>query len=74
MDEWYTKWPCLGKRKLATLLAAEGIVVRRHTLRRYRVERGLSTLYAKPNLSRPSRVDHRVYRYLLRGLLIERPD
>lgn len=57
-----------------TLLAAEGIVVGRHTLRRYRAEMGLFTLYPKPNLSRPSRADHRVYPYLLRGLPIERPD
>ncbi len=73
LDEWYTQRPCLGSRKLVTLLAAEGIIVGRHTIRRYRAEMGLSTLYPKPNLSRPSRIDHRVYPYLLRGLPIERP-
>jgi putative transposase len=74
LDEWYTKRPCLGSRKLVTLLAAEDIVVGRHTIRRYREEMGLFTLYPKPNLSRPSRVEHRVYPYLLRGLPIERPN
>jgi putative transposase len=74
LDEWYTKRPCLGSRKLVILLAAEGIVARRHTLRHYRAEMRLFTLYPKPNLLRPSRVKHRVYPYLLRGLSIERPD
>ena len=74
LDEWYTKRPCLGSRKLVHLLAEDGLVVGRHTIRRYREEMGLSTLFPKPNLSRPSRMDHRVYPYLLRGLSIERPN
>ncbi len=74
LDEWYTKRPCLGSRKLVPLLAEEGLAVGRHTIRRYREEMGLSTLHPKPNLSGPSRADHRVYPYLLRGLSIERPD
>lgn len=74
LDEWYTKRPCLGSRKLVHLLAADGLIVGRHTIRRYRAEMGLATLHPKPNLSRPSRQDHRVYPYLLRDLPIERPD
>ena len=74
LDEWYTERPCLGSRKLVTLLAQDGLNVSRHTIRRYRAEMGLSTLYPKPNLSRPSPLGHRVSPYLLRGLSIERPD
>jgi len=74
LDEWYTKRPCLGTRKLVHLLAEDGLAVGRHTIRRYRAEMGLATLHPKPNLSRPSRVAHRVYPYLLRDLSIERPD
>ena len=74
LDEWDTKRPCLGTRKLVHLLAQDGLNVGRHTLRRYREERGLSTLHPKPNLSRPSRAEHRVYPYLLRELSIVRPD
>jgi len=74
LDDWYTKRPCLGSRKLVHLLAAEGLTVGRHTIRRYREEMGLATLYPKPNLSRPSGAGHRVYPYLLRGLPIERPN
>jgi len=68
LDEWYTKRPCLGTRKLVHLLAQDGLNVGRHTIRRYRAEMGLSTLHPKPNLSRPSGAGHRVYPYLLRGL------
>lgn len=74
LDALYTEHPCLGSRKLVALLSREGIVVGRHTLRRYRAEMGLETLYPKPNLSKPSRVEHVVYPYLLRHLLIERPN
>ena len=74
LDEWYTRRPCLGTRKLVTLLAEDGLNISRHTIRRYREEMGLATLYPEPNLSRPSRVEHRVYPYLPRDLLIARPD
>ncbi len=74
LDEWYTERPCLGSRKLVTLLAEEGFTASRHTIRRYREEMGLAALYPKPNLSRPSRAEHQVYPYLLRGLPVERPD
>ena len=74
LEEWYTKRPCLGSRKLVHLLAEDGRAFGRHTIRRYRAEMGLSTLHPKPNLSRPSRQDHRVYPCLLRDLRIERPD
>jgi len=74
LDEWYTKRPCLGSCKLAALLAQEGITIGRHTIRRYRTEMGLVTLFPKPNLSRPSIIGHTLYPYLLRSLAIERPD
>jgi putative transposase len=74
LDVLYTERPCLGSRKLAEMLSREGIVVGRHTLRRYRAEMGLETLYPKPNLSKPGGADHIVYPYLLRHLLIERPN
>jgi putative transposase len=74
LDEWYTRYPFLGSRKLVTLLAREGIVVGRHTIRRFRAEMGLETLYPKPNLSKGGGRDHIVYPYLLRDLTIDRPN
>jgi putative transposase len=74
LDELYTERPFLGSRKAVQMLLLEGMAVGRHTIRRYRREMGLVTLYPKPNLSRPGGPDHKVYPYLLRGLPIERPN
>ena len=79
LDEWYTAHPFLGSRKMTTLLAQDGFVVGRHTIRRYRAEMGLATLYPKPpNLSRGGKSrdesESRIYPYLLRDLVVERPN
>ena len=74
LDELYTEHPFLGSRKIVALLAGEGIAVGRHTIRRYRQEMGLETLFPKPKRSEPGGSEHRVYPYLLRNLVIERPN
>lgn len=75
LDALYTERPFLGSRKIAFLLGKEGISVSRHTIRRYRAEMGLETLYPKPKTSLPGNTpEHLVYPYLLRGLAIERPN
>jgi putative transposase len=74
LDELFTEHPFLGSRKVVAILAGEGVAVGRHTVRRYRQQMGLETIYPKPNLSRGSTLEHRVYPYLLRNLMIERPN
>ncbi len=75
LDGLYTEQPFLGSRKILAVLEREGIQVSRHTIRRYRQEMGLETLCPKPKLSVPGDgPEHRVYPYLLRDLLIARPD
>ena len=75
LDELYTEHPFLGSRKVEIILENEGFVIGRHTIRRYRREMGLETLYPKPNLSKVTQgQDHKVFPYLLRGLCIERPN
>ena len=75
LDEWYTAHPYLGTRKVAVLLAQEGLCVGRHTIGRYRREMGLETLFPKPNLSKAATgAGHKVHPYLLRGLLVQRPN
>jgi len=75
LDELYTERPFYGSRKIVAVLAAEGVSVGRHTIRRYRSEMGLETLYPKPRTSLPGNsLENRVYPYLLRGLPIERPN
>lgn len=74
LDELYTKHPFLGSRKLTETLALEGIEIGRHTIRRYRAQMGLETIYPKPRLSLPNNLNERVFPYLLRGLEIRRPN
>ena len=75
LDVLYSDYPFLGSRKLVRLLAAEGFTVGRHTIRRYRQEMGLETLYPKPKGPLPGAgPEHRVFPYLLRNLTIERPN
>jgi putative transposase len=76
LDELYTEHPFLGSRKIVEILATEGLTISRHTIRRYRQEMGLATLYPQPKLSQPggpNGPEHKIYPYLLRGLSIERP-
>jgi len=71
----YTEHPFLGSRKIVRMLAGEGLAAGRHTVRRYRREMGLETLFPKPNSSKPSdNPEHRVFPYLLRGLVINRAN
>jgi len=75
LDLLYTEHPFLGSRKIVLMLAEEGFTVGRHTIRRYRQEMGLETLFPKPKLSIPGNgPEYRVFPYLLKGLAIERPN
>lgn len=74
LDEYYLIDPCLGTRKLKTLLKSEyGLVVNRKRLQRLRREMGIEAIYCKP---RTSVFDdgHRKYPYLLRNLAVTRPN
>ncbi len=74
LDEIYLKDPCLGTRRLVTILARDyGIVVNRKRLRRLREEMGVETIWCRPRTSIPDD-GHRKYPYLLRNLAITRPD
>jgi putative transposase len=74
LDEIYMIDPCLGSRKLVTILARDyGIKVNRKRLRRLRKEIGHEAIWCKPRTSIPDD-GHRKYPYLLRKLAITRPD
>ena len=62
MDERFTAHLFLGSRKVVALLAGEGVAVGRHTIRRYRQQMELQTIYPKPNLSRPGGLSTRCMR------------
>jgi len=74
LDETYLIDPCLGSRRLVTVLDRDhGIKVNRKRLQRLRREIGHEAIWCKPRTSIPEKA-HRKYPYLLRELRIARPD
>jgi putative transposase len=73
IDRLYTDWPFLGSRRMVEWLQAQGHAVNRKRIQRLMRLMGLEAVYPKRRLSRPQ-PGHRIYPYLLRGVLIDRPD
>jgi putative transposase len=73
-DEIYMIDPCLGSRKLVTLLKRDhGLEINRKRLQRLRRQMGHEAIWCKPRTSIPDD-GHRKFPYLLRKLAITRPD
>jgi putative transposase len=73
MDELYLASPFYGSRRMVAVLRREGLVINRKRVRRLMRVMGLEAIYQKPNTSR-GHPDHTVYPYLLRGLIVDRPN
>ncbi len=73
IDELYLASPFYGSRRMVAVLRRDGWVVNRKRVRRLMRLMGLEAIYQKPNTSR-RHPDHKVYPYLLRGLVIDRPN
>jgi putative transposase len=73
IDELYLATPFYGSRRMVAVLCREGWVVNRKRVRRLMRLMRIEAIYQKPNTSR-RHPDHVVYPYLLRGLVIERPN
>jgi len=74
MDEIYLIDPCIGTRRLVTLLERDhGRIANRKRLQRLRRKMGMETIWCRPRTSVANRV-HRKYPYLLNGLTITRPN
>jgi putative transposase len=73
IDELHLEYPFYGSRRMAVVLRDDGWVVNRKRVQRLMRVMGLEAIYQKPNTSRPH-PDHQVYPYLLRGLIIGRPN
>src|SRR5208282_976960 len=65
--------PFYGSRRMVAVLRREGLVVNRKRVRRLMRVMGLEAIYQKPNTSQ-GHPDNKVYPYLLRGLIIDRPN
>ena len=73
MDELHLATPFYGSRRMVAVLRSDGCLVNRKRVRRLMRVMGLEAIYQKPNTSR-RHLEHEVYPYLLRGLVIDRPN
>ncbi len=73
MDEVHLTHPFLGARRLARLLQREGVDVGRRHVGTLMGLMGIEAIYRKKRTSRPAQ-GHRIYPYLLRDVVIERPN
>src|SRR3979411_2261499 len=73
MDELHLAWPFYGSRRMTAGLRREGLPVTSRRSRGLMGVRPLEAIYKKPITSR-KHPDHKVYPYLLRGLVIDRPN
>ncbi len=74
LDETYLLDPCLGSRRLVTILERDhGLVLNRKHVQRLRRELGQEAIFCRPRTSIADHA-HRKYPYLLRHLTVARPD
>lgn len=73
IDEIYTAHPYYGSRRITAVLCRENRPISRPTVQRYMQEMGIQGICPGPNLSKRNQ-QHQVYPYLLRNLVISRPN
>lgn len=73
IDEQYLKTPTYGSRSMRNHLQRLGYKINRKRVQRIMRLMGLEAIYPKPKTSKPH-PEHRIYPYLLRGLVIDRPN
>jgi putative transposase len=73
IDVQFLETPWYGSRQMARHLRREGYVVGRKRTRRLMAKMGLAPIYQRPRTTVPH-PQHRVWPYLLRDLVIDRPN
>ena len=73
IDELYLATPFYGARRMVAVLRRDGWAVNRKRVRRLMRLMRIEAIYQRPNTSR-RHPGHVVYPYLLRGLVIDRPN
>ena len=73
IDEAYLETPFYGARQMVRHLRRLGWCVGRKRVRRLMRKMGLAAIYQEPRTSAPH-PEHKIYPYLLRDLMIERPN
>ncbi|MBV8868919.1 MAG: IS3 family transposase [Acetobacteraceae bacterium] len=73
IDAQFLETPWYGSRQMVRHLRHEGYVVGRKRVRRLMATMGLAPIYQRPRTTVPH-PEHRVYPYLLRDVVIDRPN
>lgn len=73
IDELHLEYPFAGSRMLRDLLRREGITIGRLAVATLMRRMGIEALYRRPNTSKPA-PGHKIYPYLLRNLVVDRPN
>lgn len=73
IDEEYLEHPYYGRRRMTVAMQTRGFAVGQKKIRTAMEVMGLEAIYPKPNLSKVDK-GHKKFPYLLRGLVIDRPD
>jgi putative transposase len=73
IDALHLEYPFAGSRMLRDLLRGEGVVIGRERVIGMMRRMGIAAIYCRPNTSKPC-PGHKIYPYLLRGLVIDRPN
>ena len=73
IDVQFLETPWYGSRQMARHLRREGYTVGRKRVRRLMARMGLEPIYQRPRTTIPH-PGHRIYPYLLRDMVIDRPN
>jgi len=73
IDRQFLETPWYGSRQMARHLRRAGYTVGRKRVRRLMVKMGLEPIYQRPRTTVPH-PDHQIYPYLLREMVIDRPN
>ena len=73
IDAQFLETPWYGSRQMTRHLRRDGHEVGRKRVRRLMATMGLMPIYQRPHTTVPH-PEHRIYPYLLRGLVVDRPN
>ena len=73
LDRLHLEFPFAGSRMLRGLLTAGGRRIGRRHVKTLMKRMGIEALYRRPRATKPE-LGHKIYRYLLRGMAITRPN
>ena len=73
VDELHLNYPFAGSRMLRDMLQADGVMAGRELVAQLMRRMGIEAIYRRPHTSKPA-AGHKIYPYLLRKLVIDRPN